>query len=133
MKIFNNKNTPDSWNDKINFVDQNNIALGYDMGQGCCEHADWFITDSPTNKCMDRSDDIKKLNEELEPYYFDMDYFKEFSDKDNAEFDEGGMVVFRITDGKNEKFVHLYNCHNGYYGHGFNFERGNEIIKKDIL
>ena len=29
---------------KVNFVDENNVILGYDMNQNCCEDADWFIT-----------------------------------------------------------------------------------------
>ena len=27
---------------KINFVDKNNVVLGYDMNQDCCENANWF-------------------------------------------------------------------------------------------
>mgnify|MGYP007079497782 CR=1 FL=1 len=30
MKIFQDN---DAWNGKVNFVDENNVVLGYDMGQ----------------------------------------------------------------------------------------------------
>jgi hypothetical protein len=43
------------------------------------------------------------------------------------------MVIFRITDGAAEKFVHLFNCHNGYYGHGFGFKVGDTMIREGGL
>ena len=30
----------------INFVDENNVFVGYDLEQQCCEEADWFFTDN---------------------------------------------------------------------------------------
>ena len=39
MKIF------DGDFDKVNFVDENNVFVGYDLLQDCCEDANWFIAD----------------------------------------------------------------------------------------
>ena len=30
--------------EKINFIDENNVFVGYDLGQNCCENASWFIS-----------------------------------------------------------------------------------------
>lgn len=108
MKIFDKDN-------KINFVDENNVFLGYDMYQGCCEHADWFIADTPQTSTQTRSDD----NPDLTGFQFDTTWFQDSGG--GGEFDSGGMAIFRITNGEAEKFIHLFNCHNGYYGHGFEF------------
>jgi len=35
MKIFHK--TPTDWESKINFVDVNNRAVGFDMAENCCE------------------------------------------------------------------------------------------------
>ncbi len=32
---------------KVNFVDESNVLLGYDMGSLCCEYADWIISEDP--------------------------------------------------------------------------------------
>ena len=44
MKIF-NKLEKNGWGRKVNFVDENNVVLGYDMSQDCCERAGWFIAE----------------------------------------------------------------------------------------
>ena len=36
MKIFED-------NIKVNFVDENNVFVGYDMRQSCCEQAGYFF------------------------------------------------------------------------------------------
>jgi|WetSurSiteA1Bulk_404760.scaffolds.fasta_scaffold207046_1 hypothetical protein len=111
MKIFENK--ADSWEDKVNFVDDNNVFVGYDMGQSCCEYADWFISTS-------EKDDIqedKGIITGLEDYLFDTNYFAEVPSK---VLDEGSMVRFKlISKNKPDLYLHLFNSHNGYYSHGF--------------
>ena len=108
MKIFEKM---ERWEEKVNFVDENNVLVGYDMGQDCCEYADWFIADQPTEKVVER-----KETPDMEGWVFDPSYFREVESAD--EFDDGGMVIFRLVNGDQEKFLHLFNSHNGYYGHG---------------
>lgn len=122
MKIFENNEKYEVC--KINFVDQNNVLLGYDMEQRCCEDAGWFISDGLPNSVGDKK--IIMKDEDLQDYYFDID-FKSVRRKVN-EFEKGGIISFRITDGENEKFINIFNAHNGYYSHGFTF-KANEIIE----
>jgi len=118
---------------KINFVDKNNVFLGYDMRKSCCENADWFISDTITKNIQDND-----CNEDLEEYVFDTSFFKEvegmgFYDHELAV--DGGMVIFRIfnEESKKEKFIHIFNCQNGYYGHGFEFTINEEIVQVGCL
>lgn len=120
MKIF---HKTENFSSKVNFVDTYNVFLGYDTEQDCCEYADWFISEKQ------HKDIPESLNQpdEMDGWVFDIDYFEKV---DNEQvFDEGEMVVFRITKGKEEKFLHLFNCHNGYYGHGFSFGIGKKTTR----
>ena len=123
MKIFDKDG-------KYNFVDENNVFVGYDNGQSCCENAGWFISTSVGGKEIDE----QKID--FENYTFDVDFFVEVDDAifDNRfYFDAGGCVAFRIVDNENELFLHLYNCHNGYYGHGFKMNNGEKEIHYGCL
>lgn len=123
MKIFND---PDTWASKVNFVDDNNVVLGYDMSQDCCEHADWFIHDKITTDLLERPSE----EQNYDGWQFDPDFFQQVQ---SSNLDEGGMVVFRIVKDDGEKFIHIFNSHNGYYGHGFYFKVGGEIVQNDTL
>jgi hypothetical protein len=116
---------------KVNFVDDNNVVLGYDTVQSCCDHADWFIADAPTEKRVDRKDTPDGTPDEMLGWNFDPAYIREVNSV--SEFDAGGMVIFRIVKDGAEKFVHLFNAHNGYYGHGFDFKSGDTAIKDGCL
>ena len=135
MKVF--EGTPKGdWGEKVNFVDENNVFVGYDMSQNCCEQAEWFIADKILTKMP-----IERCNGNgLEDYRFDPNFFerpdalKESDGNGNSDaLYNGGMVVFRMTDGKNEKFLHLFNCHNGYYGHEIRFAKDNEILLESVI
>ncbi len=111
MKVF-------EQNSKFNFVDENNVFVGYDAGQDCCEHASWFFSNKVEKGSID--DQEKEIPEGITKYRFDPEFFEQVSNP--SDFDEGGMVVFRCVrpDGKKpDIYLHLFNCHNGYYGHGF--------------
>lgn len=102
---------------KINFVDENNVFVGYDTNQSCCENADYFISTKKENEDMDSKD----FN--LEPYSFDKDGFEEVDSPKGL--DAGGMVRFRlVAPDLPDLYLHLYNAHNGYYGHGFEAKIG---------
>lgn len=137
MKIF---DQVDPWPKKVNFVDENNVALGYDLENNCCEYAEWFIADAIITEIPDYQKDLPALKstgiKDLAGWTFDKTYFKrvEISENEkNDEYDGGGIAIFRITNGNSEKFIHLFNCHNGYYSHGFAFSEGEKIIKEDLL
>ena len=128
MKIFNQN---DTWLEKVNFVDKNNCLVGYDLTQNCCENAGWFIMDEKQTEPQDR----KETPTELPDWVFDPTFI-EFVRPGNETYhilDEGGMVIFRLVNGPAEKFLHLYNCHNGYYSHGFTFTLSDEVLHKGSL
>jgi hypothetical protein len=123
MKIFGlDKN---NWNRKINFVDKNNVFVGYDMEQQCCESTDWFISEK------EKKNIIKNKNKyDLDDYVFDKKYFTNVKFK-NVEIESlgylgiefGNMIRFKlISEGKKNLYLHIYNIHNGYYSHGFEFK-----------
>jgi hypothetical protein len=113
---------------KVNFVDENNVLLGYDTNQNCCERADWFIADYP----MSAEPETKRESiPDLKGFVFDIAFYKYV---DGGEFDGGGMAIFHIVNGDTEKFVHIFNAHNGYYTHGFDFTIiGGKTIREGIL
>lgn len=127
MKILDDNKV---WGSKVNFVDENNIVLGYDLSQKCCERAGWFIADEVT---LDYKEHEGK-RPTLDGWNFDAEYYKRL---DGCEPEEDGkwreIAVFRITNGDAEKFIHLFNSHNGYYSHGFELEVGGTKIKDEYL
>ena len=136
MKIFHG----DKWDGKVNFVDDNNVLVGYDDGQDCCEHADWFFAREVTQALS--SDDFPSkwddISEKLKGYNFDKDYIlyvSQFEDEDYTTFDEGGMVVFKLVNEENGgvAYLHLFNIHNGYYGNGFTMLEDGVVIHDECL
>jgi hypothetical protein len=133
MKVFTEQNG--YWESKVNFIDDNDVFIGYNMAQCCCEHADWFVA----NKIAKVKPSKLNQPDELKGYNFDIEFFEELDylayedcNSYNA-LDEGGVAVFKITKGNNEKYLHLFNCHNGYYGHGFEVKHGGEIVNDGVL
>lgn len=111
MRIFTENN---SYDEKINFVDDDNNFVGFDMGADCCEYFGWFISEIADDKIHE--DDSHKLEFEGE-YKFDLNFFL---DKTNNDDEVEGHVVFRlVAEGRDDKYLHLYNHHNGYYSHGW--------------
>ncbi len=125
--IITDKSEP--WKDKVNFVDKNNVVLGYDTYQQCCENAGWFVADKPLDRVPD---DVEEFEFPIQDdWVFDPEYFQETG---LGESEEGGMMaIFRLVNGKKQKFLHLFNCHNGYYSHGFKFTIDNKIKHEGSL
>ncbi len=123
MKAFTPENSP--WA-KVNFVDDNNVLLGYDLETNCCEIASWFITDTPLDS-KNPLPETKTQPTELPGFNFDTSYL--IKDNNPDVFDEGAIVTFRLFNSEGqEKFLHLYNMHNGYYSHGFEFQTSEESL-----
>ena len=115
-------------NGKHNFVDKNNVLVGYDSSQDCCEHASWYLS---TIERVDREDYNTIDPKTLEDYIFDPTYFAEES---GEQFDSGGLVRFKlVAPDKPDVFLHLFNAHNGYYSHGFNMLKDTEVIRDGCL
>jgi hypothetical protein len=124
MKIFNQ--TAD-YSEKVNFVDINNVFVGYDLSRDGCGRADYFISKEELCNTISGNGIINDLND----YVFDLTYFVEI---ENENLDEGGMVRFKlICKDKPDLFLHLYNIHNGYYGHGFEAKIQDKLWKTGSL
>jgi hypothetical protein len=113
MKRFTAKDTPSSWSEKINYVDQNNRVLGYDMQSSCCEsfgHGVYATPFGPENE--------DELIVDLTPYTFVDEPHS--SEESCSTYDCGSAVAFRISaPNLPDLYVRLWNSHNGYYSHGF--------------
>ena len=120
------------WPDKVNFVDSNNTMLGYDMDQQCCEYATWWI--STREELADCSFDRHRKtlppgNWRFDTQPVDCDKFVTYS--------EQCIAVFRVyttprgawdsEHKEDERFIVLSNTHNGYYSHGFTFDKCTSI------
>jgi hypothetical protein len=124
------------WTTKVNFVDENNVLVGYDFGSNCCEEFGWYIHNkvgkaNEEDPVFSDGIDGNALNEFLKEWTFDTSFFEEFSNE--KRYDEENFAVFRLVNGDNELFLHLYNSHNGYYSHGFDFSKDGQVIHTGCL
>jgi len=127
MKVF-DKAEDGGWGSKVNFVDDNDVFVGYDMNECCCEHFGWFIAD----EILKELPESENRDTPLDEWSFDTCFFQQTA-YGKHEFDEDNMAVFKITNGTEVKYLHLYNCHNGYYNHGFEMKINDEIMHKGDL
>lgn len=129
MKIFDG-------NGRINFVDDNNVFVGFCDEQNCCEYFGYLFVRNLSE--MIKGDEtvgkIELSEDELKDFDFDVNFFKrEGSFKENpngSQYDNenGEYIAFRLINKLNEEiYLILYNYHNGYYSHGFEM-RDNEIL-----
>ncbi len=129
MKVF--TNSEGCWSSKINFADENNVVLGYDTNQDCCEHADWFVSEEIEQYEYGTDYDCKK-EFPSEKYVFDKDFFR--SPENGGDLEDGSMVVFKlVSPAEPDLYLHIFNSHNGYCGHGFLFEIDGVTIHEDTL
>ena len=115
---------------KHNFVDVNNVVVGYDAEQHCCENHGWYLSEQRREDTND-ADTID--HKTMFDYVFDPVFFEEAGV--SGPFGEGKLVRFRLTAPGNQPdvFLHLFNVHNGYYSHGFEIGMGNTVIRSSYL
>ena len=133
MKFF-NSNTSSLWSSKINFVDENNVLVGYDYADQCCEDFGWFLSPKIDPSSFDDhiATDDELVNTLLEGWVFDTTFFEE--KRTGEEFwDENNLAIFRMTKGEHVMYLHLYNVHNGYYSHGFSFSKDETELHRGWL
>lgn len=118
------------WESKVNFIDENDVFLGYDLHQDCCEYADYFISHSQTEGYdFDGNSSIPPSS--LEGYVFDTSFFELV---ESSCLDDGEQVCFRATkDGCDDLYIHIFNAHNGYYSHGFELSVGGKTLRDGYL
>jgi hypothetical protein len=137
MKVFNSKV---DYSYKVNFVDENNVFVGFDADSQCCEQHGWYIckniTDTDPNctniECVvDDTFTLPDVNQVLEGWVFDENFFEEIAS--HSEYEERNIGVFRLVQGDQSMYLHLYNHHNGYYSHGFSMMKGDEYLHEGRL
>ena len=116
MKIFER-------DEKINFVDDYNVFVGFDYSPCCCEHYGWTITkECPTND-IDLTKLVTDPHLDFSLYRFDTTFYKIVINELSC--DTGVGAIFRLINGNIEElFLTLWNYHNGYYTHGFEMCEG---------
>lgn len=103
--------------EKVNFVDDKNRLVGFNNEDDCCAHGGWFITPDRVFAGFEERD--MKAPQTFPEYVFDTEFFAEAKYPDNGI----ALAVFRmVADEKPDLYLHLYNCHNGYYARGFDAE-----------
>ena len=113
---------------KTNFIDENDVFVGFDTDQQCCEEWNWFIAKDKNEGSFEGSKVIPKveLSVELNGYVFDTKYFntKEIEGSETRE----RIAQFRLVKkGEKNLYLNLTNSHNGYYSHGFTAIVGGEV------
>lgn len=119
---------------KFNWVDHNNVFVGFDAHQDCCEQFGWKYHDNyPIEEMTEMSDTV-----DLSNYEFDTSWFEEPHDSSS----ETGVAVFKmvptVVDTVNPAnnrpiYLELYNCHNGYYAHGFECKHNGIVLRSGLL
>lgn len=107
---------------KLNVVDSNNNLVGFDMGDACCAHGGYFISETKCSK--DFRDQVGISDTDYPKYVFDTDFFESI---DHIDDERERAVIFRMRPeygwGEEENgkdlYLHLFNTHNGYYSKGF--------------
>lgn len=117
MKVF---DCVKPWPTKINFVDVNNLVVGFDGMQDCCENFGYYFSTKPGAPYEDH---IDPSAEDLEPFVFDREFFEE----------SGSNATFKLVNGDEVLYLTLYNEHNGYYSHGFDFSDGDKKLRNGYL
>lgn len=139
---------------KYNFVDENNVLVGYSSDGNCCEEFGFVISEKPEIVWFDKNGndhqfigkvfispfchnfDVSSTEDilRLECYNFDVDYFKELQVGYGDISENTSCVQFKLKQSfRNEVvgeiFLTLYNYQNGYYSHGFNMDVGGKTIR----
>lgn len=127
MKILHTNQN--GWGSKINFVDDNNVLVGFDADQSCCERFGWFISESMPTSINDSAPEPSGL----EPFNFDPAFFQSLNFGEPDDYCVESAAVFRLVNGNKELFLTLHNTHNGYYSHGFEMNVGGKTIYEGNL
>lgn len=111
---------------KYNFVDDNNVLVGFDAQCCCCENFGWMVSKEipPPDELNER-----EQNKEYEGFNFDTS----FINKQPSGMDCGEQVSFRMTKGGDILYLTLWNHHNGYYSHGFDMLKDSHEIFRGSL
>lgn len=110
--------TSHSWN----WVDENNYMVGFESDSQCCESYGYMWVN-------DKGQELPFELDDHPDFYFTGQY-------DSLPESMEGMRSyqdFEVTNGTEIYYLIIYNDHNGYYAHGFNFSEGETSISGGYL
>lgn len=112
-----------------NWVDENNVFVGYDSMQCCCEQHGWHLTDKVPLHDGSEEDAMTPPADGWDNYRFVPEFFSEINGG------EGGTATFKIQNISTQKILYLsiWNYHTGYYAHGFEFKDGDKVLEEGRL
>ena len=114
MRIFKHK-------ESVNFIDKNDVFLGYSLENSCCSHSGFELALDKACKKKIEFETIDDVNKIIEGYEFDTKYMNKYFDKKDNSY---GFAVFRMTKkGSGNIYVILKNHHNGNYWNGFELSK----------
>ena len=119
-------------NGKLNFVDDNNVFIGFDYTPDCCEVFGYGISKKENalySEEMDIKVSLECEDDYIKDFFFDKDYYEERELNVDC-----SVAEFRAINKEGDQiFISLYNDHNGYYGHGFTFGDIDKTIQEGEL
>lgn len=118
----------------INFIDENDVYVGWDDNASCCEDVGYAISDEPDTPYEVLAEQ-SSADGDLTGFVFNIIPGMSSVNEVYCDcLDGGGQISIEIVHPeKGIKYLHLYNAHNGYYGHEYLFAKGEYIVDKDIL
>lgn len=107
--------------EKVNFIDRLDQFVGYDLGQCCCEYADYYIFNSDGVTLND--DEVFSHNLIFTEASIELpENLKEYLKAEGVYEDD--CVTFKLAGLTGVYYLVLFNVHNGYYAHGYTFKIG---------
>lgn len=118
------------WSTKMNWVDENNLLVGFDYDQCCCENFGYYYS-------VDGKFEADRVDldgeHDLDDYVFDPSYhIRQCCER----YEDDAEAVFMLINHNHDEtsklprvvYLHIYNSHNGYYSHGFEFCNGETVL-----
>lgn len=114
MKVFH-------YSGSINFIDENDVFLGYVLEQSCNERSNFELSWDRKFKKKIEYKDVSELDSILDGYFFDTNFMLKYYDSKNTDRE---YAVFRLKkNGEKNAYIFLSNQHSGYYSHGFSLSQ----------
>lgn len=111
---------------RVNFVDKNDNFVGYSLSQQCCENA-WYEVIRITSEGSKEVDNDYISGDawiHLGLLEANPDYDSDHLDKDDDGCDYENIEFFVVQNEETLEvaYIRLYNIHNGYYAHVFEWD-----------
>ena len=112
MKLF-ERTSSSGWCNRLNLIDGNNVFVGYDYSQDCCENFGYYFQEADGTK-LDQDPNLNNA-------FFTLNH-KDVSPLDDDDWNEWFGIAFEIKLQTGEMiWFTIYNDHNGCATHGFDF------------